>query len=76
MKPLIALALIALAGCAPELPNRACTAHSDCFTQEVCVQKQCVTARPAADVDAEQEDAGLPDVAPPESTDGGADAVP
>ncbi|MEZ4467116.1 MAG: hypothetical protein R3F60_26855 [bacterium] len=75
MKRALALALLGCAACSPDLPDRACSRQADCFTQEVCVQKQCVTARPATD-DATAEDAGLPDVAVPESTDGGADAVP
>lgn len=69
MKRLLPLLFL---GCAPEVPTRACSKHTDCFTQEVCVEKQCVTARgePA------EGDAELPDVAPAESDDAGADATP
>ncbi len=73
----LAFALLAL-GCSPDVPTRACSKPTDCFTQEVCVNKQCVTARgEPVEGDAEPTDAAaLPDVAPPESDDAGADAAP
>lgn len=71
MKRALLITLLCL-GCQPELPTRACSTQGDCFTQEVCVQKQCVTARDEAPVG----DADLPDVAEPETSDAGADAVP
>lgn len=76
MKRLALLSL--LVGCSPEVPTRACSKPTDCFSQEVCVEKQCVTARgEPVEGDAEPADgAPLPDVAPPESDDAGADAAP
>ena len=70
--------LATLGGCSPEVPTRACRKLADCFAQEVCVEQRCVTADPSptgAD-DATSADTALPDVAPPETDDAGADATP